>query len=154
MSSIDNHIPRVGTKSHDGHGRRGSRRKRTAASRAEQLRYAKRAQRERERARGLVHVQLTLPAATAERLAVASRSLDFAGDLERLLDDAVVRIADYPALSDIAWNLAVPYLPARDAFGLYERNWRFVETERLDPREKALIARLAVRFGRGIIHHG
>jgi hypothetical protein len=35
---------------------------------------------------------------------------------------------------------------------LYERNWRFVDPGRLDERERALIERLAQRFGAGVIH--
>ena len=120
--------------------------------RAEQLRRAKRAQRARERARGLEHVQVTLPARTAAKLRVALHDPAFLASLDRLLDEEVVRVADYPALSDIAWNLNVEILPARDAFGLYERNWRFVDEKRLDAAERALIARLADRFGAGIIH--
>ena len=122
-----------------------------AQRRAEQLRRAKRAQRERERERGLVHVQLTLPRATADKLATALRAHRFEEDLERFLDDAVIRVADYPALADLAWNYARPYIPARDAFGLYERGWRFVDVAALTGRERALIDRLAARFGGGVI---
>jgi len=95
---------------------------------------------------------VTLPARTAAKLRVALHDPAFLASLDRLLDEEVVRVADYPALSDIAWNLNVEILPARDAFGLYERNWRFVDEKRLDAAERALIARLADRFGAGIIH--
>jgi hypothetical protein len=64
----------------------------------------------------------------------------------------VVRLADYPALADLAWNRTDEYLPAREAFGLYERNWRLVDPGRLDERERALIERLVQRFGAGVIH--
>jgi hypothetical protein len=120
--------------------------------RREQLRRAKRAQRERERARGLVSVQLRLPRATADKLAAARRDPRFVEQLDELLEQAVVRVADHPALSDIAWSVTARYLPARTAFALYERNWRFVDPARLTDRERALIERLAARFGHGIIH--
>lgn len=120
--------------------------------RAEQLRRAKRAQRRRERARGLVHVQLTVPGRTAEKLRVAGRDPELATRLEGMLDEMVVRIQDYPALADIAWNLHEPWVLARDAFALYERNWRYLAPERLETRERALIARLAERYGNGIVH--
>lgn len=106
----------------------------------------------KERERGLEHVQLKLPRSTAEKLRMAMREPGFAGTLDRLLEDEVVTIADYPALADIAWNLAVTHLPARQAFALYERQWRFVDERTLTPAERQLIDRLAVRYGAGIIH--
>lgn len=120
--------------------------------RADQLRRAKRAQRARERARGFELVQLKLPREIAGKLRAAMREPDFAETLGQHLDDAVVTISDYPALADIAWNLGVTQLPARQAFGLYERNWRYVDERRLEPRERHLVDRLAARFGAGIIH--
>src|SRR6185503_435838 len=76
------------------------------AKRAEQLRRAKRAQRARERARGLRGVELTLPGALARKLRVAMRDPGFIESLGRLLDESVVRLADFPALADIAWNIS------------------------------------------------
>jgi hypothetical protein len=125
---------------------------RATQGRARQLREAKRAQRARERTRGYELVQLKLPRATATKLRVAMRETDFADALDRLLDDLVITIADYPALTDITWNLAVSHIAARDAFAVYERNWRFVDERTVIPRERALIERLAARFGSGIIH--
>jgi hypothetical protein len=126
--------------------------KATPADRTEQLRAAKRKQRERERAAGLMHVQLRLPRPVAGKLVVAARAPEFAGALEAFLDQVVIRLADYPALQDIAWNRAEDFIPAREAFGLYERNWRFVDRGRLDEREHALIRRLADQYGAGVIH--
>jgi len=116
------------------------------------LRRAKRAQRDRDRAAGVVQVQLKLPRPVAAKLCVTTRIPGFAQALDAFLDELVVRLADYPALADLAWNRTDEYLPAREAFGLYERNWRFVEPGRLDERERALIERLAQRFGAGVIH--
>ena len=121
-------------------------------TRAEQLRRAKRAQRDRDYAAGMVQVQLKLPRPIAAKLAPTTRIPGFAQALNAFLDELVVRLADYPALADLAWNRTDEYLPAREAFGLYERNWRFVEPGRLDERERALIERLAQRFGAGVIH--
>jgi hypothetical protein len=121
----------------------------TSPARREQLRLAKRAQRERERHSGLAHVQLRLPAALAEKLTAAARQDGFEELLDRALDDALVNITDYPALSEIAWNRSDQWISARDALRLYERNWRFVDTGRLDPHERVLIERLSARFGGG-----
>lgn len=120
--------------------------------RAAQLRRAKRAQRARERARGLVPVQLVVERDTARRLRVAMRDRGFGEALERFLKDQVVRVADFPALADISWNVKEEYLPACIAFALYERNWRFVDERRLTAPERALIDHLAARFGGGIVH--
>ena len=125
---------------------------RSRQTRRQQVRRAKRAQRARERAEGLRLVQLKLPRETAEKLGVAMRSRDFAQELDRLLDGLVVTIADYPALRDLAWNLAIDRLRAPDAFALYERNWRYVDEQRLTPAERDLIQRLAARYGSGIVH--
>ena len=104
--------------------------KSSKVDRKEQLRLAKRAQRARQRAAGLVAVELALPASLAAKLAVARRSADFIRLLERTLDSAVIRLAEYPQLRDLAWNRTDELIGAKEAFQLYERNWRFIETER------------------------
>ena len=126
--------------------------KATPAGRTEQLRAAKRKQRERERAAGLLHVQLRLPRSIATKLVAAARVPEFTGALDAFLDQVVIRLADYPALHDIVWNRAEDFVSAREAFALYERNWRFVDPGRLDAREQALISRLADQYGAGVIH--
>jgi hypothetical protein len=130
--------------------KRGS--KQVAPKRADQLRRAKRAQRARERRAGLVAMQLKLPRDLAEKLAAAARTRQFREDLERSLDEMVVRIGDYPNLSLIAWNRGDAFLPASEAFALYERNWRHVDQSRLDEHERALLERLTRRFGEGVIN--
>jgi hypothetical protein len=132
--------------------KRRGRPKTSHVDRAEQLRRGKRAQRAREQAAGLRLVQLRLPVPVARKLAVAARGLAFPETLDRLLDQAVVRIADYPFLKQIAWNRTDEYVPAKDALGLYERNWRFVDPAVLDTRERQLIDDLKQRFGGGILH--
>ncbi|MBI5548405.1 MAG: hypothetical protein HY901_31370 [Deltaproteobacteria bacterium] len=60
---------------------------RVSDRRRTQLRKAKQAQRVRERSRGMVHLQLTLPRELAAKLRAAHRAPDFASALERFLDD-------------------------------------------------------------------
>ncbi len=120
--------------------------------RVEQLRHAKQKQRAQQRRAGLVHIQLVVPVATAERLAVVRESGALIEFLNDALDRHVVRIADYPALADVAWNLADKLIPAREAFALYERNWRHIRSEKLTPLETQLIARLTQEFGNGVIN--
>jgi hypothetical protein len=120
--------------------------------RTEQLRLAKRAQRARQRAAGIVSVELALPAPLAAKLAVARRSRDFTRLLERTLDAAVIRLADYPQLRDLAWNRTDELIGAKEAFQLYERNWRFIDVARLEERERLLIERLKASCGNGEIN--
>jgi hypothetical protein len=124
----------------------------SAVPRDEQLRRAKRAQRARQRAAGIVTAQLVLPETIAEKLRVASRSAEFLPALDALLDRLLVRVTDYPQLRDLAWNRAHGLIGAREAFQLYERNWRFVDVDRLDAGERALLERLTAEFGNGVIN--
>ena len=111
-------------------------------TRPEQLRQAKRLQRERERAAGFTDVQLKLPEERARKLIVALRSPEFVHDLDRLVDAAVVDVRKYEQLATLAWNRADPFVPARDAFGLYERNWRFVSMCRTWHRQNGHYSRI------------
>ena len=120
--------------------------------RDEQLRRAKRAQRTRQRAAGIVHVQLAMPQAVALKLAAARGTAQFLPELDAMLDRMLVRVADFPQLRDLAWNRSAELIPATEAFALYERNWRFVEAARLDDGERALIERLKIEFGHGVIN--
>jgi hypothetical protein len=115
--------------------------------RGEQLRRAKRAQRTRQRLTNVVEVQLTLPATVAAKLAAARRAPDFMDRLDTALGNLVVRLADYPQLQDLAWNRVDEFIPASEAFQLYERNWRVLDPSMLDERERALIERLKTELG-------
>jgi len=60
---------------------------------------------------------------------------------------AVVRIADYPQLKRLTWNVhGVDALSPRDAWAIYERNWRHVDETALDARERALVDALRLAF--------
>jgi hypothetical protein len=113
------------------------------------MRLAKRAQRERERVAHLVEVQLKLPKPVAEKLAVARKGKNFVAWLDAALDRAIVRVADYPQLSDLTWSRRDPLIPAQEALRLYERNWRFIDVARLTPQEQQLIERLKIEYGNG-----
>jgi hypothetical protein len=66
----------------------------------------------------------------------------------------MLRIDDFPQLNVIAWNRpGNRMISEQDAFALYERNWRFVDTAALDASEKALIKRLNKQFGFGVVLH-
>ena len=63
---------------------------------------------------------------------------------------AMVTPADHPELARLAWNrdLALP-IPARDAFGLYEANWRHIDAAALTNAERRLVQDLADQYGGG-----
>jgi hypothetical protein len=58
--------------------------------------------------------------------------------------------ANFPELAKLVWNRD-PLRPvdAQEAYALYDRNWRFVDIERMDAREVALIQELDRHFGNG-----
>ena len=65
---------------------------------------------------------------------------------------ARIRVATYPLLKDLCWTGAVTELPARHAFAIYERNWRFVDRKQLKPRERDLLDGLVRKFGAGVVN--
>lgn len=65
---------------------------------------------------------------------------------------AVVRLADYPQLQRLTWNLpGVDTLSPRDALAIYERNWRHVDEAALDAGERALVDALRLAFSGGAL---
>jgi hypothetical protein len=117
--------------------------------RAEQLRLAKRHQRERERDAGIRKIEVPLPAPEAERVRVAMADPGFREAAAQLVKTYVVDVREWPALRELAWNRADRWIPAGEAFSLYERNWRHVDHHALEEREREFIAELAKRFGGG-----
>jgi len=133
-------------------GRKRGRPKANPLPRKEQLRVAKRAQRQRDRAAGLALYQVKLPRKVAERLRQAVAIPGFDAELKKFLDDAVVEVRKYPNLRLLAWNRVDPFITERDAFGLYERNWKFVDTKNMTDGERQLVRRLTEKWGRGVLN--
>jgi len=66
---------------------------------------------------------------------------------------AMLRLDDYPQLKLIAWSRpGAKAIGEEDAYALYERNWRFVDQNTLTAGEKALVERLASKFGKGLLN--
>lgn len=60
-----------------------------------------------------------------------------------------IRIADYSQLKRLAWQLkGTKELTLQETLDLYERNWRHVDINALDKREKNLIEALLAAHGR------
>ena len=131
---------------------RPGRPKSSPLSRLEQMRVAKRAQRERERASGITVVPIKLDVRDAERLRVAMQQTEFGARLGLLLDDIVVEVAAHENLALLCWNRRARFISGEDALHLYERNWRLVDQRRIKPAESELIERLAVRYGNGVLN--
>ena len=64
-----------------------------------------------------------------------------------------IEIADYPQLRCITWDRpSETFIDERNAFALYEANWRFVDLQSMLPHELALIERLKLEIGRGVMY--
>ena len=124
----------------------------SALTRKEQLRQAKRAQRQRERQAGLVTLELCLPIEQAQQLRVAANNPGFHQALDKFIQDLVVDIEHWPVLNELAWNRTDRWIPAEEALALYERNWRFVEPQQLTRAEADFIDRLKNQFGNGVLN--
>lgn len=62
-----------------------------------------------------------------------------------------VRVVDYPQLKQIAWHRQADTLTKREAFALYERNWRHIDQSSMDPSERNFIAGLMRTYGNGVM---
>lgn len=122
------------------------------AARREQLRLAKRRQRAREKRRGLATYQLRLPHRLAEKLKAGGKRAVFVEALQAFIDHEVLCIDDYENLRLIAWNRAGRFMTRDEAFQLYECNWRHVDQNCMDTKERDLIAQLAQEHGNGVIN--
>ncbi|MGH8761334.1 MAG: helix-turn-helix domain-containing protein [Burkholderiales bacterium] len=53
---------------------------------------------------------------------------------------ARIRLADYPQLKQLAWQVhGTDELTPDEALSIYERNWRHVDVHALEPRERHLV---------------
>jgi transcriptional regulator with XRE-family HTH domain len=61
---------------------------------------------------------------------------------------ARIRLADYPQLKQLAWQVhGTDVLTPAEALGIYERNWRHVDVNALEPRERQLVDALRIALG-------
>jgi hypothetical protein len=112
---------------------------------------SRRKQRTREQTAGAVIVPLKLAARDAERVRAAMSRPNFLSRLRGLLDDVLVEIAAYENLAELCTKRRERYLGAEEAFRLYERNWHRVDQRRMKLAERALVERLAARYGNGVL---
>jgi len=63
---------------------------------------------------------------------------------------AVIRLDDYPQLRQIAWHApGLDTVSPETALGLYERNWRHVDTDLMEATERQLLDALIRVVGKG-----
>jgi len=63
-----------------------------------------------------------------------------------------IRLANYPMLREVAWSTdQEAELTPREAFALYERNWRHIDREAMNRRERDLVERLTKTIGKGVL---
>lgn len=61
---------------------------------------------------------------------------------------ARIALDHYPQLGQLAWQAGgTRELTPLEAFGIYERNWRHVDVQALEPHERTLIDALRLAFG-------
>lgn len=66
---------------------------------------------------------------------------------------ARIRLADYPQLKSLAWQThGTDTLTPPEALGIYERNWRHLDTQALEPKERSLVDALRLALGDGTGH--
>ena len=121
-------------------------------NRQAQLREAKRRQRQRERETGLGLYQIRLPMQALQKLKKGMSDEKFITRLQRFIATEVLTASDFPQLKLLCWNRHDDYITRADAFALYEGNWRFINENAIDDREKELITALSVEFGKGVIN--
>ena len=118
--------------------------------RQQQLRLAKRRQREREKRRGVVTCELRLPQRVADKFKTGRKHSDFVESVCAFIDRQVLSLEDYESLRLLAWNRSGRFVTRAEAFALYERNWRHVDSGALSADEKALIEELTREYGNGV----
>lgn len=63
---------------------------------------------------------------------------------------ARIGLRDYPQLTQLAWQVhGVETLSPKEAWDIYERNWRHIDEQALAVSERQLIAALRLAFGGG-----
>jgi len=63
-----------------------------------------------------------------------------------------IRLADFPMLRELAWSTDPgASITPEEALALYERNWRHLDPQAMEPKERALVERLTATVGKGVL---
>lgn len=83
-------------------------------------------------------------------LQVAAPGAQAAGAAAPAVVPERIALADYPQLQRLAWHApGLTELTPAEALSLYERNWRHLDEQQLDPKERQLLDALVQQQGRG-----
>ena len=52
----------------------------------------------------------------------------------------------------MCWNLKTEFVTRSEALAIYERNWRLIDQEALDPDERNLLDELIDELGGGVVN--
>lgn len=64
---------------------------------------------------------------------------------------ARIHLSDYPQLKQLAWQVhGTDELTPVEALSIYERNWRHVDVQALEPHERQLVDALRIGFGESV----
>jgi transcriptional regulator with XRE-family HTH domain len=99
------------------------------------------------------NASVTVGAFAAAAAAVGLRLALISSDLRAAKADALppeIELDRYPALRRASWH--IPYqrtVTPREAFEIYDRNWRHIDRESLTEPERWLVRSLSAAYGRG-----
>lgn len=78
----------------------------------------------------------------------AEPAAEIAEDARRGWLPSRIRLADYPQLKQLAWQVqGTDELTPLEALGIYERNWRHLDLAALEPHERDLVDTLRLVLG-------
>ena len=120
--------------------------------RSEQLRNAKQLQRGRDKSEGLGFYQVKLPLDLIKKLKAGMSTETFPFRLASFIDEQLIETEKSTALKLLCWNRNNDFVTRKEAFQIYERNWRHVDENDLDQIERELISSLKSEFGHGVIN--
>lgn len=68
------------------------------------------------------------------------------------MNTTTVEVARYPNLRLLAWQLHRERIGESEAFAIYEREWRHLDLNHMEPEERRLIHELARKYGHGVLN--
>ena len=87
-----------------------------------------------------------------EKLKAGMKDETFVASLFDFIDTEIVDVPNYPTLKLLCWNRDQSFITRKEAFQIYEGNWRHVDESKMDQRELNLLATLKNEFGQGVIN--
>jgi hypothetical protein len=77
--------------------------------------------------------------------------MDYIGCMTAQITDEIIP-NDFPELKSLLMDRDPQCaISAKEAFALYERNWRFVDVRKLTEHETQLVRELAAVYGHGVV---